>query len=136
MKKKYFTEEARREAKNARRRKPSKAGKEDFIERIPESGCWIWMGQCWDSGYGYLRQRVDGKVKHTAAHRYMYEYYNGPFDKELNVLHRCDNPSCVNPNHLFLGTHADNMKDMIQKNRRDFTGEKNPNYRHGRYVDL
>lgn len=134
MKKKYFTLEEKREAKNSRRRKPSKADKEDFIERIPESGCWIWMGQCWDSGYGYLRKRLNGKIKTISAHRYMYEFYKGPFDKSLDVLHRCDNPSCVNPDHLFLGTHSDNMRDMIQKNRRDFTGSKNPNYRHGKYI--
>lgn len=135
MKKLYFTEESRREARNLKRRVdyPSKVGKEDYIERIPESGCWIWMGQTWRTGYGYLR--IGNPGKHIAAHRYMYKLYKGDFNPKLHVLHTCDVPSCVNPNHLYLGTHTDNMQDMVKKGRKSVQrGDKNGNYKHGKYV--
>jgi hypothetical protein len=91
------------------------------IERIPECGCWIWMA-CYNSG-GYGLLSISGRK--CRVHRIIWELYNGPIVKGMYVLHRCDTPSCVNPHHLFLGTHTDNMRDMIKKGRGRCVGEKN-----------
>lgn len=136
MKKKYFSKEeilaARREQRRLKRSDPSL--KEKFLDKHKSNGCWEWLGQKWESGYGYVRKTIDHKIKHISAHRYFYTLYKGPFPEELDVLHKCDNPSCVNPDHLFLGTHSDNMKDMYNKQRRNVSGINNPNYKHGKYV--
>lgn len=75
--------------------------------------CWEWCGNLDRHGYGYFKF----KRKHRKAHRVSWEIHYGPIPEGLGVLHRCDNPSCCNPNHLFLGTHQDNMDDMIAKGR-------------------
>lgn len=99
------------------------------VERVPESGCWIWMGALTDKGYGKFRS----KTLQYAAHRKCYEAHRGPIPNGLCVLHRCDIPSCINPAHLFLGTRADNVVDMCAKNRVQrhgrggAIGESNPN---------
>lgn len=74
------------------------------------SDCWYWRGSLTDLGYG-----VYGRSK--TAHRLSWEIHNGKIPDGLHVLHRCDVRSCVNPRHLFLGTHQDNMKDMVAKGR-------------------
>lgn len=79
----------------------------------PNSGCWLWTAGCFKRGYGAFK--IGGKLK--KAHRVSYLHHNGSFPEVLQVLHRCDVPSCVNPNHLFLGTAADNIADMITKGR-------------------
>lgn len=81
---------------------------------VPEAGCWIWTGavNC-ERGYGYFI--YEGKPR--LAHRASWSIHNGPIPDGANVLHRCDIPSCVNPNHLFLGTLSDNMKDCSVKGR-------------------
>ena len=79
----------------------------------PNTGCWLWMGAVDRSGYGRFNL-ASGTRK---AHRLSYESFVGPITGGLFVLHRCDTPLCVNPEHLFLGTTADNMKDMIAKGR-------------------
>lgn len=84
------------------------------IVRIPESGCWIWMGFTNPKGYGLLT--VNSKNKFS--HRLSWELHNGTIDSGLLVCHRCDIPPCVNPDHLFLGTPKDNAQDMIKKGRR------------------
>ena len=85
---------------------------EKFI-KYPNNQCWIWHGAKNKAGYGLFR--INGKQK--LAHRFSYEYYIGDFDRELCVCHHCDNPSCVKPSHLFVGTHKDNSDDMIAKGR-------------------
>lgn len=78
--------------------------------------CWKWNAYCNDYGYGIFN--LDDK--HIKAHRFIYECYNGPVPAGLFVCHKCDNPPCCNPEHLFLGTDQDNKQDMIQKNRQAF----------------
>jgi len=75
--------------------------------------CWIWNGSKQAAGYGELGYRG----KRYAAHRVSWEIHNGEIKNSLHVLHKCDNPSCTNPKHLFLGTHADNMHDAQNKKR-------------------
>lgn len=78
-----------------------------------ESGCWIWTRSKNARGYGYFyANNLAWK-----AHRFTYACFVGEIPPGLLVCHRCDTPSCVNPAHLFLGTHADNVRDMVQKNR-------------------
>lgn len=92
----------------------SKIGRvENMIATITESGCWIWMGRVKENGYGILSFK--NKVHH--AHRFSYEAYIGAVPDGLCVLHKCDVRCCVNPDHLFVGTHQDNMDDMVSKKR-------------------
>src|SRR6185295_8692220 len=81
---------------------------------VTESGCWIWDSFCRRGGYGQFGIRNGVMVY---AHRMAYWLAFGEFDESLDVLHRCDVPVCVNPNHLWLGTHKENMHDMISKGR-------------------
>lgn len=96
--------------------KPPVTPIESFNQKyIPEpySGCWLWTGGLTTGGYGKIKT---GKFR-MDAHRAAYILFNGEITDGLFVLHRCDTPSCVNPDHLFLGTNTDNMHDARKKGR-------------------
>lgn len=79
------------------------------------TGCWDWHGSKNKKGYGHMGR--PGSNRLIKAHRASYLIHNGYLPDDEFVCHRCDNPSCVNPNHLFLGSHKENMKDMTDKGR-------------------
>lgn len=103
-----------------------KSANEMFLDRfvaLSKNDCWEWEGFKTKEGYG----RFEWKGKRYNAARFSYEYYLGKFDENLFVCHKCDNPPCINPEHLFLGTHKENMHDRDVKKRNFIpTGEKNP----------
>lgn len=83
--------------------------------------CWEWPGHRNRYGYGVLQAYGRGG-KHMFAHRLIWEQYAGPIPDGMQVLHQCDNPPCIRPTHLFLGTATDNMRDMAAKGRTGRTG--------------
>jgi hypothetical protein len=92
---------------------------DDRIIPEPNTGCWLWLGAInGRSGYGSAKHPA--LRKNVSAHRISYEIHFGRAPEELGVLHRCDQPSCVNPDHLFLGTQQDNITDMLRKQRGRF----------------
>lgn len=105
---------------------PVRPIKDRILERIKkiDSGCWVWQGAIFKDGYGAIGIRRTGSKR---AHRVAYEAFKGQIPDGLWVLHRCDTPACVNPEHLFLGTPSDNTKDMLSKGRRQvLRGENHP----------
>lgn len=84
-------------------------------------GCWLWIGQKDKDGYG--RMKVNGKD--FRATRFVWTFLNGPIPSGLLVCHRCDNPQCVNPEHLYTGTISDNAKDMLMRDRDHVKGDRN-----------
>src|SRR3989304_4885937 len=99
-----------------------KTTEERFWEKVDKSqgddSCWIWMGARAENGiYSYGQFRLDNE-RRVVAHRYVYELQNGPIPEGMFICHHCDNPPCVNPSHLFLGTPRDNNLDSIAKGRR------------------
>lgn len=86
---------------------------ERFWEKVDKSGdCWVWTASVDLKGYGNFKHPLG-----SDAHTFSWTLHYGPITGGLCVLHRCDNPPCIRPNHLFLGTRADNNLDMIDKGR-------------------
>jgi HNH endonuclease len=95
------------------------------VEKGDGTGCWLWTGCVDDCGYGVLWVRREGKDRNEKAHRYSWELANGPIPAGKWVLHSCDNPPCVRPDHLYLGDHQRNMDDMYARGRgRKAVGEQ------------
>lgn len=96
---------------------------------VTECGCWIWMRGATGDGYGSFRG--------MRAHRYSWQMQYGEIPPDMDVLHRCDVPLCVNPDHLFLGTHTDNMRDKIAKGRANYSNKyPRPRWRRPRIYEV
>lgn len=108
------------------------------LVKTDDKGCWIWHGKKYPGGKRVIKSgRYKGRVKikleygvykHWPAHRFSWMAFNGAIPSGRLVCHHCDNPLCVNPSHLFLGSSEDNNKDAKQKNRHSF-GERHPNHK-------
>lgn len=97
---------------------------ERLWSRVAKAGpddCWPFTGPLSRKGYGKI-SLGGAKGSIVGAHRVAYMLAVGPIPEGLDVLHTCDNPPCCNPRHLFVGTQADNIRDMIAKGRRGYTG--------------
>lgn len=91
----------------------------DLVSPEPTSGCWLWVGGVDADGYGLVTigSRSDGSRRNGKAHRLSYEIANGPIPDGLSVCHSCDQPGCINPRHLWLGTTSENLADRDRKGR-------------------
>jgi len=101
--------------------------KDRFLDKVhpePMSGCWLWGAAADENGYG--RINVDGRI--SLSHRVSYSLFCGAVADNDCVLHKCDNPSCVNPEHLWLGDRKDNADDMHAKNRHIY-GERHVHHK-------
>lgn len=98
--------------------------KKRFLKKVRKTdNCWIWIGQRDRDGYG----RFWYNKKNKFAHRISYQWWRGPLYEEKVIMHKCDTPECVNPEHLSQGTIGDNNRDCIEKGRKNnFKGENNP----------
>lgn len=96
--------------------------KKEIEWEVDISGCWNCTSHA-RSKAGYSRFRSNGKM--TLVHRYMYEQKYGKIPDGMFACHRCDNPACINPDHIFIGTNQDNIDDMCNKNRQNKTKGSN-----------
>ena len=113
-----------------------------FWARVSKSdGCWLWGGSTVGKGYGRVymgyqskRRGPDGRLHADTelAHRFSYIVHFGPVPDGMIVCHTCDNPPCVNPSHLFLGTNGDNVRDMYAKGRGGYRGSPGESNSHAK----
>ncbi len=116
---------SRRDMAFAKMRKLTEAERFHRKHSTPSVGCWNWAGSRDREGYGRFKGTLE-----VLAHRVAWQLANGAIPSGLYVLHQCDNTSCVRPDHLFLGTCADNVHDMQRKGRKpDQSGEAHPRAR-------
>mgnify|MGYP001611995870 CR=1 FL=1 len=91
---------------------------EQKVPNKPAGACWEWTGSKVPNGYGHMNcKRPDGTRHHEYAHRLAWTIWRGVIPQTIHVLHTCDNPGCVNPDHLFLGSPHDNTRDAVNKGR-------------------
>lgn len=88
---------------------------DEKVDRSNPEGCWEWTGALSTNGYGKFKVRSHVQMR---SHRFAFERAFGSLSSGLVVCHRCDNPKCVRPEHLFAGTISDNTRDMLNKGRR------------------
>ena len=94
---------------------------------VNDNGCWVWNGAINSEGYPYGKLTLNNKT--WFAHRVSYMQSYGEIKPKINVCHKCDNPKCINPEHLFLGTQKDNILDAVKKGRHKhcvFYGQEHP----------
>jgi hypothetical protein len=99
-----------------------------YVEKT--DSCWVWTGLAKTRGYGRISRAIDKKPHYFLAHRYSWMLRHGPIPDGQHVLHKCDTPVCVNPDHLFLGTHQENMADMWAKGRQNLKVRQRGEARH------
>lgn len=92
----------------------------------PNSGCWLWTGHIPKTGYGQFRMTTNPTDRSIGSHRASWLLHCGEIPPGLCVCHKCDNRLCVNPAHLFLGTHGDNNRDAARKGRHNWKGRPRP----------
>lgn len=98
-------------------RRPLEARFWEKVEKAGPDDCWLWTGQLNKDGYGVLRAgKVDG-YRTQGAHRISFQLAGGTIPEGKSVCHTCDNPGCVNPNHLWVGSNQDNVDDSVRKGR-------------------
>ena len=103
--------------------------RELFMNNVDKtSSCWLWTGALGRGGYGRATAARGKKNRSELAHRLSHKLFKGPIPKGMFVCHTCDNPRCVNPDHLWLGTRQDNVDDMVSKGR-SLRGTRNPHAR-------
>ena len=104
-----------------------RSDEERFWEKVEKTEeCWTWKAQRSRQGYGRFSPTQRGKIQQMPAHRFSYEITYGPIQDNLLVCHKCDNPPCVRPEHLFLGTQKDNIQDAVIKGRMKGFGKNQP----------
>lgn len=89
---------------------------ENFLQKTepdPNSGCWLWTGCVHANGYG----KIKSKQRTGLAHRFAWELFRAPIPPGMIICHKCDTPLCVNPDHLYVGTDADNCRDKMARGR-------------------
>ena len=96
--------------------------------------CWEWQGSKKGAGYGSFY--VNKEEKAQRSHRVCWSFFNGPIPNDLHVLHNCHNPLCVNPAHLYLGTHQDNMRDRTSLGRWEKTRPRGTKHANSKLSEL